>query len=189
MDTTPGKRDLFFDLGYRRQTEVIPPTRLQKVPSEIVYVQPLHDMVRKIRSSLASLVSDAQERGLVARNVVRELGSGRKRGKERRADRRQKGKLRVGVDIPTPAEIREFLHALPARWRPLFLTATFTGLRASELRGLHWGDVDLPKRELHVRRRADRYNRIGPPKSEAGERAVPLIASVVNALREHKLAS
>src|SRR3954453_9843680 len=43
MDTTPGKRDLFFNLGYCRQTEVIPPTRLQKVPGEIVDVQALHD--------------------------------------------------------------------------------------------------------------------------------------------------
>src|SRR3954451_14461249 len=43
MDTTTGKRDLFFNLGYRRQTEVIPPSRLQKVPGEIVDVQALHN--------------------------------------------------------------------------------------------------------------------------------------------------
>ena len=39
---------------------------------------------------------------------------------------------------------------------------------------------ELPKRELHVRQRADRYNRIGPPKSEAGERTVPLTPHVVD---------
>jgi integrase len=32
-------------------------------------------MVRKILTSLGSLLSDAQERGLVSRNVVREIGS------------------------------------------------------------------------------------------------------------------
>ena len=37
-------------------------------------------MVRKIRVSLSSLISDAQERGLVARNVVRDLRSTRRRG-------------------------------------------------------------------------------------------------------------
>ena len=62
-------------------------------------------------------------------------------------------------------------------------------LRASELRGLRWEDVDLSKNELHVRRRADRYNKIGKPKSAAGARTVPLIPYVVNVLREHKLAS
>jgi hypothetical protein len=71
----------------------------------------------------------------------------------------------------------------------LLLTAVVTGLRASELRGLRWEDVDLIRHEVHVRRRADRYDQIGAPKSEAGERTVPLDALVTNVLRELKLAS
>jgi integrase len=59
-------------------------------------------MVRKILTSLGSLLSDAQELGLVARNVVRDLRARRKKGVDRRADRRQKGRLKVGVDIPQP---------------------------------------------------------------------------------------
>jgi integrase len=55
------------------------------------------------------------------------------------------------------------------------------------LRGLRWADVDLKKGELHVRQRADRYNAIGAPKSESGERTVPLPPIVANALRELKL--
>jgi integrase len=42
----------------------------------------------------------------------------------------------------------------------LLLTAALTGLRASELRGLRWSDVDLKTAELHVRQRAGRYNAI-----------------------------
>ncbi len=118
-------------------------------------------MVRKILTSLGSLLSDAQERGLVSRNVVRELGSRRKKGVDRRADRRQKGRVKVGVDIPSREEIRAIVAAVKGRWRPVLLTAIFTGLRASELRGLRWSDVDLKKGELHVRQRADRYNVIG----------------------------
>jgi integrase len=68
------------------------------------------------------------------------------------------------------------------------LTAIFTGLRASELRGLRWADVDLKLGELHVRQRADRYNTIGRPKSAAGERTIPLAPMLVNTLREWKLA-
>jgi integrase len=100
-------------------------------------------MVRKIRASLSSILADAQERGLVGQNVVRALRARRPRGAEARADRRQKGKLTAGVDIPTPAEIRAIVDALNGRWRPLILTAIFTGLRASELRGLRWSDIDL----------------------------------------------
>jgi integrase len=112
----------------------------------------------------------------------------RKRGKERQAEKRQKGKLKVGVDIPTREEIKAIVEAAKGRWRPLLLAAIFTGLRASELRGLRWADVDLDKRELHVRQRADRYHNIGKPKSDAGERTVPLTPILVNTLREWRLA-
>jgi integrase len=113
--------------------------------------QPRSQAMVKVRSSLGAILADAQERGLVARNVVRELRSRRRRGKELRAERRQKGRLKVGVDIPSPTEIKAMIAAVGGRWRPFLLTAIFTGLRASELRGLRWSDVDLKKGELHVR--------------------------------------
>ena len=145
-------------------------------------------MVRKVRSSLSAILADAQERGLTGQNVVRALRMHRRHGAETRADKRQKGKLKSGVDIPTPDEIRAIVDALAGRWRPIILTAIFTGLRASELRGLRWTDIDLKRNELHVRQRADRFNAIGQPKSEAGERVVPLPPPLVMALREHRLA-
>ena len=145
-------------------------------------------LTRKIMVSLGSMLADAQERGLIARNVVRDLRTRRTRGKERRADKRQKGRLKIGEDIPTRQEVKAIVDTLQGRWRPLLLTAIFTGLRASELRGLRWEDVDLDKRIVHVRQRADRYNAIGKPKSEAGDRVVPIPPMVVNTLREWKLA-
>jgi integrase len=48
----------------------------------------LLSLIKKVRGSLGAILSDAQERGLVSRNVVRELRSRRRGGKERRADRR-----------------------------------------------------------------------------------------------------
>jgi integrase len=145
-------------------------------------------MVRRILSSLGAILADAQERGMVAQNVVRSLGARRRRGKIGHVDKRQKGRLKVGVDIPTPDEVRRIIAKLGGRWRPFLLTAIFTGLRTSELRGLRWIDVDLKRGELHVRQRADRFHVIGRPKSEAGERTIPLLPMVVNALREWKLA-
>jgi integrase len=91
------------------------------------------------------------------------------------------------VDIPTPAEIDALLKAAEGRWRPLLLVAIRCGLRASELRGLRWQDVDFKRSELHVHQRADAYNTIGPPKSEAGERSVPIPPTTLNALREWRL--
>ena len=144
-------------------------------------------MVRKVLRSLGAILADAQERGLVAQNVVHGLRH-RRRGRERRAERRQNGRLKIGVDIPTPDEIKAIVAHLDGPRRPLLLTAIFAGLRASELRGLRWQDIDLKRGELHVRQRADRYGKVGRPKSEAGERTVPLPPMVVSVLREHKLA-
>jgi integrase len=142
-------------------------------------------MVKRVVGDLGSILADAQERGLVAQNVVRSL-SHRRKGKQ--TERRQKSKLKVGVDIPSPQEIGAIIAKLSGRWRPLILTAIFTGLRASELRGLVWQDVDLKKGIVHVRQRADCFNQIGKPKSASGERSVPLPPIVANVLREWKLA-
>lgn len=151
-------------------------------------------MIKYAVRSLGALLADAQERGLVVRNAVRELSKGR-RGKGRRGkggtpQEHRNGKPQAGVDIPLPAEIKRIVQALDGnvRWRPLLLTAIFTGVRASELRGLKWADVDLRKGELHVRQRADRYNALGMPKTGAGERTVPMPPIIVKTLREWKLA-
>jgi len=72
-------------------------------------------MVKRVRSDLGALLSNAQENGLVARNVVREMRSGRRRGKERQAERRAKPKLKIGVDIPTREEIKAIVGAFPRK--------------------------------------------------------------------------
>jgi integrase len=141
-------------------------------------------MVRKVITTLGTMLADMQELGLVAVNAVHGLS---KRGKGRQAEQRKRGKLKVGVDIPSPDEIKRIIAHLSDRWRPIIVTAIFTGLRASELRGLRWKNVDLRGAKLHVRERADRFLEMGEPKSAAGERTVPLPPMLVNVLREHRL--
>jgi integrase len=145
-------------------------------------------MIRKVIVSLGSLLSDAQERGLATRNPVKELRAARRKGKERQADKRQKGKLKVGVDIPNGEEIKAIVATAKGRWRPLLIAAVFTGMRSSELRGLRWIDVDFERGEINVHQRADDFGEIGPPKSDAGERAIPVPPIVISALKEWKLA-
>lgn len=105
-----------------------------------------------------------------------------------RAERRQKAKLRYGVDIPTADEVRAIVAAATGRHRPIVVTAIFTGLRASELFGLRWDDVEPDRARLHVRQRADRSRTLGAPKPQAGRRTVPLPPLVVDTLREWRLA-
>src|SRR5262249_30648905 len=104
--------------------------------------------------------------------------------------KRDKRKLEVGRDIPRPEEIRRMVAAATdARVRALLLLAAFTGFRASELRGLRWSDIDLKKGEVHVRQRADKYQKIGAPKSDGSRRTVPLdLGTVGLALKEWMMA-
>jgi integrase len=90
-------------------------------------------MRRKILTSLKTMMTFAQSRGLVAQNVASAVRIS--------GDRRTgKGPLRDGVDFPSRSELRAIIDAAPAQWRPLLVTAIFTGMRASELRGLRWAD-------------------------------------------------
>jgi integrase len=134
-------------------------------------------MRRKVLTNIKTALTFAQAQGLVAQNVARAI---RLKGE----DRRGSGRLKEGVDFPTKAEIKTLIDKAPARWRPFIITAIFTGMRASELRGLCWQDVDLDAGIIHVRQRADAWRKIGPPKSAAGARDIPLAPMVTNSLRQ-----
>ncbi len=161
--------------------------RLRSFEDELRAAGRSPSMTKRVMTSLGTMLADAQERGLVVRNAAREMRARRGQGAAR-LEKRQKGRLKVGVDIPTRDEVKVLIGAAEGRWRPLILTATFCGLRASELRGLRWKDVDFEKRLIRVHQRADRFNDIGQPKSISGERTVPAPPLVINALREWKLA-
>jgi integrase len=141
-----------------------------------------HAMVKKVVSSLGSILVDAN----VARNVVHdEALQGHKRRRSG-VEKRAKRKLEPGRDFPTKPEMLRILveaaATKPGKWHAMLLTAAFTGLRASELRGLPWRDINTETKILTVRQRADRWNAIGPPKSESAQREVPLAEGLARAL-------
>jgi len=152
------------------------PTRVETFRDDLV-ANLSRPMARKVLTSLKSLLKTAKHA-----HVAADVSVGRSKRSER--------KLEVGRDIPTPAEVRRLVDAAKddARMRALLLTAALCGLRASELRGLRWADINLKGGELQVRQRADRYNNIGAPKSASSTRTIPLAPEVEAALKVWKLA-
>lgn len=85
------------------------------------------------------------------------------------------------------ANVKKLIDAADDNFRPYLVVAALAGLRASEQRGLRWENVDFTRGIIRVRERADIYNEIGDPKSEAGTRDVPIGPMVVNTLKAWKL--
>jgi integrase len=136
-------------------------------------------MARKVLTNLKSILGEAQRRGLVAINAAQPVRVDLKK--------RDRKKITIGRGIPSKGEIQIVLTRAEGRWRPFLVTEVFTGMRASELRGLTWDDVDFGRNVVAVRQRANLWGEIGSPKSAAGEREIPLAPIVRNALREWRL--
>ena len=132
-------------------------------------------MAGKALRALSSILSDAERRGLVAQNVARNVKVGRS------------GRDKSKVEIPSRAELKAMLDHADDNMRPLVMTAIFTGMRSSEFRGLRWQDVNLKAGTITIEQRADRYRQIGPPKSQAAYRTIPIPPAVVTELKAWKL--
>jgi integrase len=139
------------------------------------------ELARKVLVSFKAVLRDMRRRRLMAANPAAETTI--------KPNRRHKAKLKVGVDVPTPAEVRAMLDAAGPQTKAMVALAALSGLRASELRALSWASVDLGREPtVTVEVRADRWSKVGSPKSAAGRRTVPLGQTAVQALREWRLA-
>lgn len=137
------------------------------------------DMIKRVIRSLGAIFKEARRRGLSALAPTEDL----------ELDLPERDDPRPA--IPTKAELQAIIASATARegriWRALVLVAIFCGLRASELRGLRWDDVDFEGRQINVNQRADVYHKIGKLKSKSAYRSIPCPSLVLNALREWKL--
>ncbi len=136
-------------------------------------------LTRKVLTSLGSLIDEAIRRGFASFNPARAVKLRQVHSEELEGD---------DVQMPSKDELRAIVAAAAGRWRPIIITAVFTGMRGSELRGLKWEDVDLKATVIKVRRRVDSWSNFGPPKSRAGKRDIPIPPIVANTLREWKIA-
>jgi integrase len=103
-----------------------------------------------------------------------------------------KDKLRFpqrGVPFEAPrftvGQMKQILSLAEEPWHTLFCVLTFEGLRAGEVLGLQWGDIDLDRQLLQVRRSAW-YGKIQTTKSQTSETTLPIPNALVRILREYR---
>lgn len=134
-------------------------------------------MAAKILRALSAILANAMELGAINQNVAASVKVGKLK---REAEK---------IVVPDRADLKAMIAAATETERPFVLTAITTGLRSSELRGLRWQDIDLAAGTITVRQRADQWGQIGPPKSEAGKRTIPVPPELVAELKAWKLRS
>ncbi len=129
-------------------------------------------VLHHIRATLSRTFASAKEWGYVELNPVPGVRLPPKRN------------VRPKITFE-PSWIPKILGAIEESHRTMVLLAAVTGVRASELFGLQWSDVDFDRRLLFVRRT---YYRgvFGLRKSNASERVIPLSPGLLTALHAHK---
>jgi len=95
------------------------------------------------------------------------------------------------VEILSPDAIKAVLDTLQGHaLHPIVSLALATGMRRGELCGLQWGDVDLDKATLRVKRSVEETRaglRLKSPKTKRGRRSLTLPPETVTMLRNHKV--
>lgn len=127
---------------------------------------------------MAGTFALALRRGIVTRSPVDGLAPS-----ERPKQRNRKKIARL--DAATLDRLTK--AAATERWRAALALAAYAGLRLGELRGLRWEDVDLDAGVVRVRRSLLPDGTAKPPKTEAGERDVPLLPALRRLLVAWKL--
>ncbi|HYM91254.1 MAG TPA: site-specific integrase, partial [bacterium] len=82
----------------------------------------------------------------------------------------------------TPAELRRFLLVAPETWRPVWLVATFAGLRPGEIQAMRWTEQNWPDftaNKIHVTASYEARSKVlGAPKTDRSVRDVDMVPTV-----------
>jgi integrase len=125
---------------------------------------------------VSAMLAYGVKRGMVERNVVRDVDRDDRPGTARLTEPR----------YLTVAELERLLGEMTATFRPLAATCAYAGLRLSEALGLRWRDVDLKTRTLTVTAQLGTDGTRVPLKTAASAATVPMLPALADELRGHR---
>lgn len=91
------------------------------------------------------------------------------------------------IEILAPDEVETLLEKASGHYRVAFLTGFLTGMRAGEIWGLKWGDIDWNSKRIHVRRSLWK-GQFQTPKSKCSNRNIDIPDMLIHELKRWKLA-
>lgn len=146
-------------------------------------VDSIHTVLHQV---LDIAVEDCYLRNNISDNALKELKQARNLFTEKRK----------ALTIHEQEIFLDFLKKsnMYRHWYPIFALMVGTGLRVGEAVGLRWDDVDFDNNTISVNHTLIYYNHakggcyfgINTPKTRAGERTIPMIESVREAILQEK---
>ena len=91
------------------------------------------------------------------------------------------------IEILSPDEVGKVLNKAQSHYRVALLTGFLTGMRAGELWGLQWTDIDWNSKRVHVRRSLWK-GQFQTPKSKCSFRRIDIPEMLIQELKKWKLA-
>ena len=143
------------------------------------------DQAKKVLSSFHSVVLEMMSQGLLATDPAAGVTI-------------QQSRYQEPVEIPAIEEVQAILGAADQlanhdnqqiaeaweRYRPMIYLAAETGMRPQEY--LVVADGDLLDKGVRISQALDRSNRIGPPKSRAGRRYIPVGSDTLKMVKSYQ---
>ncbi len=142
--------------------------------------------VKNIYNMIHAALKQAYINGITQRNVADMVKPPKQKRKE--------------IEVFTLAEQDKIIQTVKKSQERLafgVMLTLFTGIRAGELSGLKWCDIDFDKNEMNIRRTLNRIGAhdgtaktqiiIGEPKSERSKRTIPLQGFIVQMLKEWQI--
>lgn len=134
--------------------------------------------LKKTLTTLGSILKYAMKKRYIDSNPIQEM--------ERKRGSTSNGKKKIIV--LQPEEICALIeNARPLKYKVLFMTAVMTGMRAGELLGLKWDDIDFNVSQVNVKR-THNYGKFHEPKTQASIRSIDLSPMLIHELKKWKLA-
>lgn len=170
------------ELGLRRLSQ-IKPIMLQRHFNQMAAVDYSTKTIADTYNVLHSMFKLALQNNIIFRNPCDAVILPKTKEKDRRV-----------LTIEEQKEILE--HAKGRICEPLVRVALGTGMRAGELQGLTWDDIDFKNREIHVNKTLvyirDRVNgkyyfKFQSPKTKSGSRTIPMQEDVYQALKRQRV--
>ncbi len=171
-------------IGQYKAVNVLP-SDIKKLYSGLSQKGLAKNSIRRIHNLIRPALEMAVDDGIIRRNPAKSVWKDYGREPE------EKKALTVGQQ----KQLMEFVKSDSRykRYYPMLTVMLGTGVRCGELVGLTWDDVDMGKKEIHIRHTLIYKNfgngmeyRISTPKTKSGIRTIPMSDKVYNAFIQQK---